>query len=323
MSRNDCIQCSWEDEVLVTNKVLLDKAKAGSYAVGAFNINNLEFVQAITSAAEELGSPAILAVSQGAIKYAGFENIVSMVRTVSENMNIEISLHLDHGQDMAIIEQCISGGFTSVMIDGSHLPFEENIALTREVVEKAKSAGISVEGELGRLAGIEDNVSVSEQDAIFTDTDEAVEFVEKSGVDSLAVAVGTSHGAYKFKGEAKLAMDRLSEIAAVVSVPLVLHGASGVNPEHVAIANEFGAKIGAAKGVPNEAITEAVKRGAAKVNIDTDMRIAFTAYTRKAFAEKPENIDPRKYLGAARDAVYEVVKIKMNLFGSVGKAFGD
>ena len=323
MSRNDCIQCSWEDEVLVTNKVLLDKAKAGSYAVGAFNINNLEFVQAITSAAEELGSPAILAVSQGAIKYAGFENIVSMVRTVSENMNIEISLHLDHGQDMAIIEQCISGGFTSVMIDGSHLPFEENIALTREVVEKAKSAGISVEGELGRLAGIEDNVSVSEQDAIFTDTDEAVEFVEKSGVDSLAVAVGTSHGAYKFKGEAKLAMDRLSEIAAVVSVPLVLHGASGVNPEHVAIANEFGAKIGAAKGVPNEAITEAVKRGAAKVNIDTDMRIAFTAFTRKAFAEKPENIDPRKYLGAARDAVYEVVKTKMNLFGSVGKAFGD
>ncbi len=156
-----------------------------------------------------------------------------------------------------------------------------------------------------------------------TDTDEAVEFVEKSGVDSLAVAVGTSHGAYKFKGEAKLAMDRLSEIAAVVSVPLVLHGASGVNPEHVAIANEFGAKIGAAKGVPNEAITEAVKRGAAKVNIDTDMRIAFTAFTRKAFAEKPENIDPRKYLGAARDAVYEVVKTKMNLFGSVGKAFGD
>jgi fructose-bisphosphate aldolase class II len=307
--------------VLVTNKVLLDRAKAGSYAVGAFNINDLEFVQAISSAAAELDSPAILAVSQGAIKYAGFENLVSMVRTVSENMKIEISLHLDHGQDMGIIEKCISGGFTSVMIDGSHLPFEENIAVTREVVEKAKSGGISVEGELGRLAGIEDNVSVAEQDAMFTDPGEAAEFVEKTGVDSLAVAVGTSHGAYKFKGEAKLAMDRLSEIASIVPVPIVLHGASGVNPEHVAVANEFGAKIGAAKGVPDEAISEAVRRGAAKVNIDTDMRIAFTAYIRKSFAEKPENIDPRKYLGAGRDAVCEVVKAKMRLFGSVGRAF--
>jgi fructose-bisphosphate aldolase class II len=309
--------------MLVTNKVLLDRAKAGSYAVGAFNINNLEFVQAITSAAEELRSPAILAVSEGAIKYAGFENLVSMVRTVSENLEIEVSLHLDHGKDMAVIEKCITGGFTSVMIDGSHLPFEENIAVTREVVEKAKPGGLSVEGELGRLAGIEDNVSVSEQDAIFTDPDEAAQFVEKTGVDSLAVAVGTSHGAYKFKGEAKLAMDRLSEIAAVVPVPLVLHGASGVNQEHVAVANEFGAGIGAAKGVPDDAISEAVRRGAAKVNIDTDMRIAFTAFVRKAFAEKPENIDPRKYLGAGRAAVLEVVKYKMNLFGSAGKAFGS
>jgi fructose-bisphosphate aldolase class II len=312
-----------EDDLLVTNKILLDRAKAGSYAVGAFNINNLEFVQGITSAAEELGSPAILAVSQGAIKYAGFENLVSMVRTVSEEMEIEISLHLDHGKDIEIIEQCIAGGFTSVMIDGSHLPFEENVAVTREVVEKAKPAGISVEGELGRLAGIEDNVSVAEQDAIFTDPGEAADFVEKTGVDSLAVAVGTSHGAYKFKGEAKLAMDRLSEIASVVPVPLVLHGASGVNQDHVKVANEFGAQIGAARGVPDEAITEAVKRGAAKVNIDTDMRIAFTAYVRKSFADKPENIDPRKYLGAGRDAVHEVVKSKMKLFGSVGKAFGD
>jgi fructose-bisphosphate aldolase class II len=206
------------------------------------------------------------------------------------------------------------------MIDGSHLPFEENIAITRKVVEMARPGGISVEGELGRLAGIEDNISVADQDASFTDPGEAAEFVEKTGVSSLAVAVGTSHGAYKFKGEAKLAMDRLSEIASVVPVPLVLHGASGVNPEHVAIANEFGAKIGAAKGVPNEAISDAVSRGACKVNIDTDMRIAFTAYIRKSFAEKPENIDPRKYLGAARDAVYEVVKVKMNLFGSVGRA---
>jgi len=309
--------------LLVTNKVLLDRAKAGSYAVGAFNINNLEFVQAITSAALELNSPAILAVSQGAIKYAGFENLVSMVRTISDNMNVEISLHLDHGQDMEIIERCINEGFTSVMIDGSHLPFEENIAVTREVVEKARPAGVSVEGELGRLAGIEDNISVSEKAAIFTDPGEAAEFAGKTGVDSLAVAVGTSHGAYKFKGDAELAMDRLSEIASVVPVPLVLHGASGVNQEHVAIANEFGAKIGAAKGVPNEAISEAIRRGAAKVNIDTDMRIAFTAFVRKSFAEKPENIDPRKYLGAARDAAFEVVTAKMKLFGSVGRAFGD
>jgi fructose-bisphosphate aldolase class II len=223
---------------------------------------------------------------------------------------------------MEVIEQCIGGGFTSVMIDGSHLPYEENIAVTREVVEKARPAGISVEGELGRLAGIEDNVSVSEQEAIFTDPEEAAEFAEKTGVDALAVAVGTSHGAYKFKGEARLALDRLSEIAAVVSVPLVLHGASGVNQEHVALANEFGASIGKAKGVPDEAVTEAVRRGVAKVNIDTDMRIAFTAYVRRSFAEKPDNIDPRKYLGAGRDAVEEVVKAKMKLFGSVGKAFG-
>jgi len=310
-----------EDGVLVTNKALLDRAKAGGYAVGAFNINDLEFVQAITSAAEELGSPAILAVSQGAIKYAGFENLVSMVRTVSDNMDIEISLHLDHGQDMSVIEQCLHGGFTSVMIDGSHLPFEDNIALTREVVEKAKAHGVSVEGEIGRLAGIEDNVSVAAQDAMFTDPGEAAEFVKRTGVDSLAVAVGTSHGAYKFKGEAKLAMGRLSEIVSVVPVPIVLHGASGVNPEHVAVANEFGAKIGAAKGVPDEAISEAVRIGVAKVNIDTDMRIAFTAYIRKSFAEKPENIDPRRYLGAGRDAVNDVVKAKMRLFGSVGRAF--
>jgi fructose-bisphosphate aldolase class II len=311
-----------EGYVLVTNKVLLDAARQGGYAVGAFNINNMEFVQAILEAAAELGSPVIIAVSEGAIKYAGFETLVALVNVEAEGKDIPISLHLDHGKDMAVIDRCIEGGFTSVMIDGSHLPFEENIEITKEVVEKAKKAGVSVEGELGRLAGIEDNVSVSEQDALFTDPEEAKVFVERTGVDSLAIAVGTSHGAYKFKGDARLAFDRISAIGSLVEVPLVLHGASGVNQEHVALANSFGAELAGTKGVPDEAIREAVKLGIAKVNIDTDMRIAFTAYLRKALDEKKENIDPRKYLGAARVAVGEVVRSKMKLFKSEGKARG-
>ena len=305
--------------MLVTNKELLDAAKKGKYAVGAFNINNMEFIQAIAEAAGELNSPVILAVSEGAIKYAGFENLVSMVRIAAERENARFSLHLDHGKDMDVIERCIENGFTSVMIDGSPLPFEENIAVTREVVKKAASHGVSVEGELGKLAGVEDNVSVSEQDAKFTDPDEAVQFVERTGVDSLAVAVGTSHGAYKFKGEPRLGMDRLSEIASKVSIPLVLHGASGVNREHVEIANSFGAGIGDARGVPDDAIKEAVRRGISKVNIDTDMRIAFTAFIRKKFSEDPKGFDPRKYLGAGRDAIIGVVKAKIRLFGSENK----
>lgn len=306
--------------MLVTNKELLDAAKAGAYAVGAFNINNMEFVQAITGAAAEMRSPAILAVSEGAIKYAGLEYIVELVRLAARTHDIPVSLHLDHGKDMDVIQGCIDGGFTSVMIDGSHLPFEENIAVTKEVVERAGSKGVSVEGELGRLAGIEDNVSVAERDAILTDVKEAVTFVERTGVDSLAIAVGTSHGAYKFKGEANLAFDRIEEIAAEIPVPLVLHGASGVNQKHVALANEFGAALKGAKGVPDEAIVQAVKLGICKVNIDTDMRIAFLAAVRQSLAEKPENIDPRKYLGAGRDAVAKVVQTKVKLFGSDGKA---
>lgn len=306
--------------MLVTNKTLLDAAREGGYAVGAFNINNMEFVQAITSAAEELGSPVILAVSEGAIKYAGFENVVSLVRVAAEERDVPISLHLDHGKDIDVIGQCIKGGFTSVMIDGSHLPFDENIAVTRKVVEMASPEGVSVEGELGRLAGIEDNVSVAEENALFTDPDEAGEFVERTEVDSLAIAVGTSHGAYKFKGEPRLAFDRIGKIRSRVSVPLVLHGASGVDQRHVEIANSNGASLAGTRGVPDDAITEAVKLGICKVNIDTDMRIAFMAYVRKALAEKPDNIDPRKYLGAGRDAVSEVVKKKIELFGSKGKA---
>lgn len=306
--------------MLVTNKELLDAAKAGAYAVGAFNINNMEFVQAITGAAEESRSPVIVAVSQGAIEYAGFRNLVSLVTVAAEVVSVPISLHLDHGTDRGIIEQCITGGFTSVMIDGSHLPFEENIAVTREVVEKARPAGVSVEGELGRLAGVEDQISVAEQDALYTDPAEAEEFVEKTGIDSLAVAIGTSHGAYKFKGEPRLALDRLGEIAARVPVPIVLHGASGVNQEHVKLANDHGASLTGTRGVPDESIREAIKRGVCKVNIDTDMRIAFTAYLRRELAEHPGLFDPRKILGPARDAVSEVVRGKMGLFGSTGKA---
>jgi fructose-bisphosphate aldolase class II len=306
--------------VLVTNRELLEGAKAGGYAVGHFNINNMEFLQGILSAATELASPVIIAVSEGAITYAGFETLVSLVEATVERYEATASLHLDHGRDMAVIEQCITGGFTSVMIDGSHLPFDENVAVTREVVKKAKPAGLSVEGELGKLAGIEDNVSVEEAEAIFTDPDEAARFVAETGVDALAVAVGTSHGAYKFKGEPKLAMDRLSEIASRVAIPLVLHGSSGVNPAHVALANEFGAELGDARGVPDEAVRDAVRRGICKVNIDTDMRIAFTAYLRRALAEERKLIDPRKYLGPARDAVAEVVKNKIRLLGSEGKA---
>lgn len=306
--------------MLVTNKLLLEKARAGKYAVGHFNFNNMEYVQAITGAAEELKSPIILAVSEGAITYAGFENLVSLVSVAAGERRIPMALHLDHGRDTDVINRCIDGGFTSVMIDGSHLPFEENVAITRAVVERAKPAGVSVEGELGRLAGIEDKVSVQQQDAIFTDVAEAKEFVERTGVDALAIAVGTSHGAYKFKGEPMLALERITEIAEVVDVPLVLHGASGVKRENVEIANSFGAELGGAKGVPDEAIVEAVRRGICKVNIDTDMRIAFLAYLRKALSEKPENIDPRKYLSAARDAVAQVVREKITLFGSEGKA---
>lgn len=309
-----------EETVLVTNRVLLDAAREGCYAVGAFNINNMEFVQAITAAAAELYSPVILAVSEGAITYAGFDNIVSMARIAADDADIPVSLHLDHGKDMAVIERCIDGGFTSVMIDGSHLSFDENVAVTREVVGRARPVGVSVEGELGRLAGVEDNVSVSEQNALFTDPDEAAAFVVKTGIDALAIAVGTSHGAYKFKGEPRLAYDRISAIAAKVDVPLVLHGASGVNQEHVEVANRYGAALTGTRGVPDDAVIEAVKRGICKVNIDTDMRIAFMAYLRKALMEKPENIDPRKYLGAAREAVVEVVRHKIRLFGSVEKA---
>jgi len=306
--------------VLKTNKELLNLARRGGYAVGAFNVNNLEILQAIVSAAEVEKSPAIIAVSEGAIQYAGLDFIVSMVQTASKKTPIPLSLHLDHGKDLKIIHSCIENGFTSVMIDGSHLKFEDNVAITKEVVNMAKFKGVSVEGELGRLKGIEDKVSVDEREAFLTDPEEAWEFVKKTGVDSLAVAIGTSHGAYKFKGEPKLDFDRLSEIAKRVEIPLVLHGASGVPNSVLERAEKFGAKLSGAKGIPDEAIKKAISLGISKINIDTDLRLSFVGAIREVLFTHPEEFDPRKILGPAREAIKQTVQIKMKLFGSSGKA---
>lgn len=305
---------------LKTNKELLTNARKGGYAIGAFNINNLEILQAIVSAAEAEYSPAIIAVSEGAIQYAGLDYIVSMVKTASKKTYIPLSLHLDHGKDMKIIQSCIDNGFTSVMIDGSHLKFEDNIAITKEVVNMAKTKGVSVEGELGRLKGIEDKISVEEREAFLTDPDEALEFVRQTGVDSLAVAIGTSHGAYKFKGEPKLDFERLSQIVKKVEIPLVLHGASGVPAHVLERAERFGAKLSGAKGIPDEAIQKAISLGISKINIDTDLRLSFVGAIREILTTHPDEFDPRKILGPARDAIKQTVQLKMRLFGSSGKS---
>jgi fructose-bisphosphate aldolase class II len=305
---------------LLTNKELLGRAKRGGYAVGAFNMNNLEILQAIVSAGEVEKSPAIIAVSEGAIQYAGLHYIISMVRTASEQTFIPLSLHLDHGKDLEIIRSCIENGFTSVMIDGSHLELSENIAITKKVAEMAKPKAVSVEGELGRLKGIEEKVSVSEREAFLTDPKAAEEFVKKTGVDALAVAIGTSHGAYKFKGEVKLDFERLREIGLRVDIPLVLHGASGVPQPVLEKAERFGAKLPGAKGVPDEAIQKAVSSGICKINIDTDLRLSFVGAIREVLTTQPEEFDPRKILGPGREAMKQTVQSKMRLFGSSGKA---
>ncbi len=305
---------------LRTNKELLTLAKTGGYAVGAFNINNMEILQAIVFAGQEEKSPAILAVSEGAIQYAGMPYIVSMARIASDQASIPLSLHLDHGKDMNLIQSCIENGFTSVMIDGSHLEFEGNIAITQKVVKMAHERGVSVEAELGRLKGIEDSVSVSERDSFLTSPQAAEEFVEKTGVDALAIAVGTSHGAYKFKGEAKLDFERLKEILRRVNIPLVLHGASGVPQPVLEKAEKYGAKLPGAKGIPDEAIQKAISLGIAKINIDTDLRLSLIGAIREVLITKPEEFDPRKILGPGREAIKQTVQSKMRLFGSSGKA---
>ena len=308
---------------LVTTKEMFEKAMEEHYAIGAFNVNNMEIIQGIVDAAAESNSPVILQVSSSALKYARINYLMKMVQAaVEEHPNIPVAIHLDHGPDFETAKMCIDNGFTSVMIDGSKYDFEENIALTKKVVDYAHEHGVTVEAELGKLAGIEDDVNVSESDAMYTDPEQAKEFVERTGCDSLAIAIGTSHGAYKFKGEAKLRFDILKEIKEKIpNTPIVLHGASTVIPELVNMCNEFGGDIPGAKGVPDEILHEASISGVSKINVDTDLRLAMTAGIRKVFAENPNAFDPRKYLGEARELIKETVKHKITeVFGSENKA---
>jgi len=306
---------------LVTTKEMFEKSMKEGFAIGAFNINNMEILQGIVDAAEKQKSPVILQASSGAIKYARIKYLMKMVEAAVEETTIPIAIHLDHGADFEACKMCIDNGFTSVMIDGSKYSFEENIELTKKVVEYAHSKGVVVEAELGKLAGIEDDVNVDAKDAMYTDPEQAKEFVEKTGCDSLAIAIGTSHGAYKFKGEAKLRFDILQEIKEKIpNTPIVLHGASTVIPELVETCNKFGGEIPGAKGVPNEILKEAGRLGVSKINVDTDLRLAMTANIRKVFGEKPSEFDPRKYLAPAREAVKEIVSYKIaNVFCSTDK----
>ena len=306
---------------IVNSKEMFEKAYAGGYAIGAFNVNNMEIIQGISEAAKEADSPLILQVSAGARKYANHTYLMKLIESAEIETGLPICVHLDHGDSFELCKSCIDGGFTSVMIDGSHLPFEENIALTKKVVDYAHERGVVVEGELGRLAGIEDAVNVSDKDAAFTDPAEVEEFVTKTGVDSLAIAIGTSHGAYKFKGEPRLRFDILEDVQQrLPKFPVVLHGASSVLTEYVEMINRFGGSMPGAKGVPEEMLRKAAEMAVCKVNIDSDLRLAMTATIRKCHAEKPDEFDPRKYLGPARDAIKEVVKNKIvNVLGCDGK----
>jgi len=305
--------------MLVTNKDLLVPARQKAYAVGAFNINNLETLTAVAEAAVEEKSPAIIAVTPSAIKYAGLTYLATLAKTAAESSPVPMSLHLDHGENFEVVAKCVEAGFTSVMIDGSFLKFEENVALTKRVVDLAHLKGVAVEAELGRLAGVEES-TVEEKDAVLTDPDSTKNFVEKTGVDALAVAIGTSHGAYKFKAEPKLDFERLKLIKEKVSVPLVLHGASSVPAWIIEKATKYGAQLGGAKGIPEEHIKKAISLGIAKINIDTDLRLAFTATVREVLTNSPKEFDPRKILGPAKDAMKEVIKSKMRLFESSGRA---
>ena len=308
---------------LVTTKEMFEKSMKEGFAIGAFNVNNMELIQGIVDAAAENNSPVILQASSSAIKYARINYLMKMVEAaVEEHPNIPIAIHLDHGPDFETCKMCVDNGFTSVMFDGSKYDFEENIRLTKEVVDYAHAHGVVVEAELGKLAGIEDDVNVSASDAMYTDPAQAEEFVRRTGVDSLAIAIGTSHGAYKFKGEAKLRFDILKQIKErIPNTPIVLHGASTVIPELVNMCNEYGGNIPGAKGVPDEILHEASISGISKINVDTDLRLAMTAGIRKVFVEDPSAFDPRKYLIPARELVKETVSHKMkDVFGSANKA---
>lgn len=308
---------------LVTTKEMFEKSMKEHFAIGAFNVNNMEIIQGIIDAAKEENSPVILQASSSAIKYARINYLMKMVEAACEEApNIPVALHLDHGPDFETCKMCIDAGFTSVMIDGSKYDFEENVALTKQVVDYAHSKGVVVEAELGKLAGIEDDVNVEASDAMYTDPVQAKEFVERTGCDSLAIAIGTSHGAYKFKGEAKLRFDILKKVKELIpNTPIVLHGASTVIPELVEMCNKYGGNIPGAKGVPDEMLHEASLNGVSKINVDTDLRLAMTAEIRKAFAEDPSVFDPRKYLTPAREEIKNTVQHKIkDVFGSNNKA---
>jgi fructose-bisphosphate aldolase class II len=299
---------------------MFERAYKEGYAVGAFNVNNMEIIQGIMQAGAEEQAPLVLQVSAGARKYAGQPYLMKLVEAALQESDLPVVMHLDHGPDFELCAACIRGGFTSVMIDGSHLPYEENIALTEKVVNHAHEKGVWVEAELGRLAGVEDEVSA--EHSVYTDPDQAVEFVERTGCDSLAVAIGTSHGAYKFKGDAALDFPRLETISRLLpDYPLVLHGASSVPQEFVDMCNKYGGKVSGAKGVPEDMLRRAARLGVCKINVDTDIRLALTGCIRRHFAEHPEDFDPRAYLKPAREAVKMMVRRKIrDVMGCSGKA---
>ena len=308
---------------LVTTKKMFEKAFEGGYAIGAFNINNMEIIQGVVAAAKAQNSAVILQVSKSALKYAHPKYLKAMVDAAIEETDLDIALHLDHGSDFEVCKDCIEYGFTSVMFDGSHLEYEENVAQTKKIVEYAHERGIVVEAELGKLAGVEDEVNVDAAHATYSDPDQAVDFVKRTGVDSLAIAIGTSHGAYKFKGEAKLDFDRLAtiteklEAAGFHNYPIVLHGASSVDQRCVAMCNEYGGNIAGAKGIPAEMLRKASSMAVCKINMDTDLRLAMTAAVRKSFGDEPAAFDPRGYLGAGRALIQELVEDKIkNVIGS-------
>lgn len=307
---------------LVTTKEMFEKSIKESFAIGAFNVNNMEMIQAITDAAAEEKSPVILQTSSGALQYARIPYLKKMIEASLEEHDIPVVLHLDHGPDYETCKMCVDNGYTSVMIDASSHPFEENIEITKRVVEYAHMKGVVVEAELGTLAGVEDDVSVEEGNAKYTDPDQAVEFVERTGCDSLAIAIGTSHGAYKFKGDPQLRFDILRQVKEKMpDMPIVLHGASTVVPELLETCNNYGGKIPGAKGVPDILLHQASKSGVSKINVDTDLRLALTSEIRKVFIENPEVFDPRKYLGPGREMIKKTVQHKMrDVFCSSNKA---
>ena len=309
---------------LVTTTKMFEKAFDGKYAIGAFNINNMEIVQAIARAAKAKNSAVMLQVSMSALKFAGPKYLKGMVDAAVDETGIDIALHLDHGPDLDAVKLCIDSGFTSVMFDGSHYEYEENVKKTKEAAGYAHSKGVVIEAELGRLAGIEDDVNVDAANATYTDPDQAADFVQRTGVDSLAIAIGTSHGAYKFKGDAKLDFGRLEKITenlekcGIHKFPIVLHGASAVDSAMVDMCNKYGAQIKGAKGMPAEMLRKAASMAVCKINMDTDLRLGMTAAIRKALAEKPDAFDPRGYLGDARTYLQEIVEGKIvDVLGSV------